>query len=122
MAFSARALSLSRTISRTGTLTLLCLAPTSLNCVFYRENNLGVAVHGNRLPTRRATAKVERVVPWRAVALAEAAQRVDKVIAALLPDICASGEQYGIVFGEADPPDGRAVTISTLRSLLRMRS
>src|SRR5262245_46206566 len=75
MAFFPRALSLSLTISRTGTLTLLCLAPTSLNCVFYRENNLGVAVHGNRLPTRRANAKVERVVPWRAVALAEAAQR-----------------------------------------------
>jgi hypothetical protein len=65
---------------------------------------------------------VERVVPWRAVALAEAAQRVDKVIAALLPDIRASGEQYGIVFGKADPPDERAVTISALRSLLRMRS
>src|SRR5262245_40751231 len=81
MAFFPRALSLSRTISRTGTLTLLCLAPTSLNCVFYRENNLAVAVHGNRLPTRRANAKVERVVPWRAVALAEAAQRVDEVIA-----------------------------------------
>ena len=60
-------------------------------------------MHGNRLPTQRASAEVERVVPC-AVALAEAAQRVGNVTPAQPPDICASGEEYGIVFEEADPP------------------